>query len=319
MIIKKIKFTDIKKYVIDEEEPYKILKAHSSSSSISVYFNKSQRINVFRKCENMYEYEFEEIVEEENKNAIHGRNKKDYCVFSVITLFLLYILVTLLIIYISLSSYSSYAFLISFFISTIITAILSLIIECRTCMIFINWLTNSFFKSNHSAEHMIHDFILRKHRLPKNIHEFRCARRINKFCNTYEFISQQYLAVITNMFFTAMPSIAIAGFLVYLGLPIIPSSIFCNYLFLVLYIICYKKQIRMKRVNNLLTKLGNYFLQYTVTTTRNVTDESLIMAYIAGSQWFMMTHYEEFDENAYHAFLNSLHVSVHECDKTNQP
>lgn len=319
-MIKRIKFDDIKKYLIDKEEPYKILEAHSSSSSISVYFNNSQRINVFCKCENMYEYEFQEIVEE-NVNTIHGCNKADYCVLSFITIFfILYPITFLLTLYTSLSIYSEYTFLISFFISSIITTIFSLINNCRACIIHINRTTNFSSKSNHSAEHMICDFISHKHRLPKNIHEFRRAKRITKFCSTYNLINQDYLSVITNMFFATMVSIAISGFLIYLGLPIILSSIFCNCLFLLLYIICYKKQIRMKRINKLLTKLGNYFLQYVATTTKNVTDESLIMAYIAGSQWFKLTHYEEFDENAYISFLSSLDiVSVHKCEKVNQP
>lgn len=110
-MIKKIEFTDIKKVSIDKKKPYEILEAHSTSNYISVYFNAYQRITVFRKCEKEYEYELEEIIEEE-KNTTSGYNKNAYFTLSSITLTnLLYPITLLLIFCFSFFSYSEDIFI----------------------------------------------------------------------------------------------------------------------------------------------------------------------------------------------------------------
>lgn len=319
-MIKRIKFDDIKEYFTFEEEPYLIPLAKSSEKAIYVYFNNLQRIKVFHKCENIYEYTFEEVeINDEKKNEnLHNRKyKTDSYFFSPFILSFLFPITILLMSFFTSSEYSKYAFLIAFFMSNIITTISLLLLEFYVCYKII-YIESSAFKSNHSAEHMICDFIYRKHRLPENIYEFRKANRISKYCSTIEACNMPLITAITNSFFTVIISIIIAGLLIYFGISITVSSVICICLFVTIYIIRNKKEMQIRFINKLLLLFESSFLQYIRTTSKNVTDESLIMAYLAGCQWFKLTHFEEFDENAYNRFLDSLHVSVHECDEINQ-
>ena len=64
-MIKQITFDDIKFYLHYDKNPYEIISAGSTSNYISVYINKTQRITVFPKGDNVYEYEFQEEINED--------------------------------------------------------------------------------------------------------------------------------------------------------------------------------------------------------------------------------------------------------------
>lgn len=317
-MFKKITWNDIEFYSYGKN-PYEILQAESSSNYISLYINKTQRITVFQKGNHIYEYEFEEEIDE-NKNE----NEKIECntkaqkfkklTKTIIDYFLNFILILLLtpilfklLVYTSLSKEMNITF--SLFLAIILTCIYNLMIEFILCCIIAKNNSTSKTKSNHSAEHMIINFISKNYRLPNNIEELRHASRFDQCCGSYRYLHQDFLTHIATTFVISM----LMMILIILDLPII----FNTFIWLIFGFI---KDKLCKPIIQFLTTIGSYIIQYKASTTKNVSDESLIAAYIAANIWFIITHDNEYDENIYYTFLQPFDViDIHKCDTKNQP
>lgn len=311
-MIKQITFDDIKFYLRYNKNPYEILGAGSTSNYISVYINKTQRITVFPKGDNVYEYEFQEKINEDeetvwNTNTESFKNDLVYylffCSFSIPSAIYVFILLS----YTSISS--KLAFIISCLLVIILSCIIFLAVEFKVSCMIADKHFNFEVKSNHSAEHMVINFIKKNHQIPKSLEELRFASRFEKNCSSRQYISQNMLSRIANFFVISVLFII----LIYLNLPIIFK------IFIFLLFVFIKEKICRPIIKSLST-LGSYIIQYKVSTTKNVSDESLITAFIAASIWFHITHYNEYDENTCYTFLKSANVTdVHECDTNDQP
>ena len=317
MITKKITFDDIKHYTYGEN-PYEILNAGSTSNYISLYINKTQRITVFQKGNNIYEYEFqEEIHENKNEDEKTKCNANaqwlkhftkvviDYFLDFIFTLSLATLVFKLLV-------YTR----ISLELVAIISFLISILLICTYYFALAFTIPRVIIKkdfdfktvSNHSAEHMVINFIKKNHRIPNNLSELRLASRFEKYCTSYQYLSQDSLTHIASYFVTYV----LFFLLIILDLPII----FSIFIFLIFGFI--KDKICRPIIKSLST-LGSYIIQYKVSTTKNVSDESLITAYIAANMWFSITHYNEYDGNTCYTFLKSVNVTdVHECDVNDQ-
>ena len=298
------------------KNPYRILRAKSSSNYISLYINETQLVTVFQKGNHIYEYELQEEINEKknedekiecNTNAQKLKKLTKAMIDYFLDFILILFLASILFVYTSISSELS--IIISFFLATILICAYNLIIEFVFSCIKAEKELPFKTKSNHSAEHMIINFISKNYRLPNNIEELRHASRFDRYCGSYRYLLQDSLMHIATTFVI----FGLIIILLILDLPIIFNIFICYIFFFIKDKIC-------KPIIKFLTILGSYMIQYMASTAKNVSDESLITAYIAANIWFLVTHDNEYDENAYYTFLKSVNViDVHECDTNNQP
>lgn len=309
MITKKITFDDIKSYLYSEKNPYMISHAASTSNYISIYINKTQRITVFQKGNNIYEYEFQEEVlenKDEDEKIKCNTNAQwlkhftkvviNYFLDFIFTLFLATLVFKLLIYApISLELVAIISFLISILLICAYYLALEFIIPCKIIKKDFDFKT----ASNHSAEHMVINFIQKNYQLPSNLSELRLASRFDRYCSSYRYLHQDSLAHIASYFVTYV----LCLLLIFMDFPIL----FNIFIFLIFGFI---KDKICSPIIECLSTLGSYIIQYKVSTTKNVSDESLITAYIAANMWFHITHYNEYDENNYRTFFKSANITV---------
>ena len=313
---KKIHDFNIKTATINDKNPFEIVHAKSTSDSISVFFNESQYVTVRHITGTCYEFEFsEDITEDYNEKDIKKKNMKDkeeikifshtMCTFS----FSLYHFATMFFYTIfGILHVKQYILSISILLACLISIITMLSIEILV--------TNSLMSvgaktlSNPAAEHKIVNFIKKHHKLPTSLKDFEYSSRVSRYCGTYKYVNTDYI----NFSSSLLVSYLIGNFIIFLIESFKDSITPFSFVLLVLileYIVCYKLcyKLRFKTVYKALMILVSIIIQLTNTTTRKVSKESLVSAYIAGSIWMSIVHPNNFNLDNYRNLLNSVGVS----------
>lgn len=174
----------------------------------------------------------------------------------------------------------SHSFLLSALISFYFPIVFWLLCFC-ICEYF---LYSNSFKSNHSAEHMIVEFINEHQRLPISLEEFKKTSRLAKDCGSFDSLKE--LAHFYPSYFIGCLLLYIIFLLFYnIGLTekIITSLILC--FIIIIFVIFYRKK----------AYLINYFMQLFNTTTQ-VTDDSLYLAYLVAWLWLKEVYPEYSNE-----------------------
>ena len=320
---KKINNLNIKTATINDKNPFEIIHAESTSDSISVFFNESQCVTVRHITGTCYEFEFlEDITEDYNEKDIKKKNMKDQEEikrFSHTMLsfsFSLYWFVTMFFYTIfKIFNVKQYILSISTSLACLIWIIAMLSVEILVRNSFISLDAKTL--SNHAAEHKIVNFIKKHHKLPDSLKEFEYSSRVSRYCGTCKYIDTDYI----NFSSSILVFYIIDNFIVFLVESFKDSITLFSFILLVFilkyleYIVCYKLcyKLRFKIVYKTLMILVSIIIQLTNTTTRKVSKESLVSAYIAGSIWMSIVHPDNFNLDKYHNLLNSIGVSnVHE-------
>ena len=310
-MIKQITTRDIKESYMSYNQ-YEIIHAESDAKNIYVYFNDFQRIIVHCTSKNVYEAKIQQIMD---KNKIKQVNKKT---LSLNELFLTFIFLAVLFYYF-LTPFHLYGFL-TFnhlcILAVLLSSILMILLEFRSTYKYLKKFKSFNERSNHSAEHMICNFIAKHHRLPENLTELKHSSRLDESCNTSKYLDHDTINFAINTFIIFIFSFGLGNILMQKNLPLFYIWGICIVLFIIISSICYYANISISPICSILTLLFNYLLQFFVTTTRKVTDRSLITAYIAGSIWFRVIFPKEFSIDSYQAFLKKYDITVK--DKTEQ-
>ena len=165
-------------------------------------------------------------------------------------------------------------------------------------------------KSNHAAEHMIINFLKRYHRLPRNMRELRRASQVDVYCDTKD--SVLVCPVHTVIAFLI---VSVANLIVSLLLTISHSSnsfilCSCTIFLFIAYIICVKEKIGYKTFGDFFFTIISCIVQYRTMPKKNVTKESLLMAYITAANWFFVVFPKEFDLKAYNNFFKNEKIRI---------
>lgn len=317
---KKIHDLNIKTVTINDKNPFEIIHAESTSDSISVFFNESQYVTVRHITDTCYEFEFlEDITEDYNEKDIKKKNMKDkeeikrFSRTMLIFSFSLYYFATMFF-YTVFEIFHVKQYILS--ISILLACLISIIAILSVEILVTNSLISLDAKtlSNHAAEHKIVNFIKKHHKLPASLKDFEYSSRVSRYCGTYKYITTDYINFSSSM----LVFYIIGNFIVFLIESLKDSFTHFSFILLVFileYIVCYKLcyKLRFKTVYKTLMILVSIIIQLTNTTTRKVSKESLVSAYIAGSIWMSIVHPDNFNLDNYRNLLNSIGVSdVHE-------
>lgn len=308
-MIKKISFDDIK-IKLSYRNPYEIMRAMCDNKSIALYFNDTQRVSVIQKSAQDYIYLYEEITADSNKNAskrktIKKQNankalkseKLNKIFYDCLPLFLSFALTSIFYYLLHIK------YVLSFSVSCIIAIIIMMIITIHKSVLNQNE-TSSALKSNHGAEHMIVNFVKKKHRLPYNLEELKQSSQIDIFCGTADTIPVSLLNVIVT--FTILSTLFII-FLLILGC--FKMSFQCNVFFLILYVYV-KEKLHFRTIQNFFCTILSCIDQYVTIPKGNISKESLLMAYIAAANWMYIVFPKEFNLIAYKNFLKKEKIRI---------
>lgn len=318
-MFKKISLNNIK--IMTRKNPYEVAQAVSNENGMAFYFNPTQRICVIQESVNCYRYCFQETITDsakKNNTNIKGKNttkstskeikvkksKENFYIFSF--LFVSFLLTFTFCHFV----HTKYAYMLGFLLSCIFTFMISMIIILHKLIVNENARSSATLKSNHAAEHMIIYFLKKHHRLPRNMKELRQASQVDVYCDTKD--SVLVCPVHTVIAFLI---VSVANLIVSLLLTISHSSdsfILCNctIFFFIAYIICVKEKIGYKTFGDFFFTIMSCIIQYRTMPKKNVTKESLIMAYITAANWFLVVFPKEFDLKAYNNFFKNEKIRI---------
>ena len=317
-MFKKISLNDIK--IMTRKNPYEVAQAVSNENGMAFYFNPTQRICVIQESVNCYRYCFQETITDsakKNNTNIKGKNttkntgeevktKKYAFLFLFVSFLLTFVFVSIFYHFV----HTKYAYMLGFSLSCIFTFRIGMVIILHNPIANENARCSAALKSNHAAEHMIINFLKRHHRLPRNMRELRRASQVDVYCDTKD--SVLVCPVHTVIAFLI---VSVANLIVSLLLTISHSSdgfilCSCTIFLFIAYIICVKEKIGYKTFGDFFFTIISCIVQYRTMPKKNVTKESLLMAYIAAANWFFVVFPKEFDLKAYNNFFNNVKIRI---------
>ncbi len=293
-------------------DPKKLLvwQAKSLEHEIRFYFNPEQYVTARDNYDGTFSfwYEFEDVKQDSN-NIINEKNKNMFRIiknnlrkylgfipklfFNDRSLF-----GSLVITFILFSLFQK-----NIFISLVFLNFAIFIVDLL-CEILINnkYLSNSI-KSKHSAEHMVCNFLEKNLRLPRNMSEIKNSSRFHKDCGECIVYSES-----TPYFIQSLLTTIVTSFVVKYCKNTPFAFIFAIYTvigYIVgILIIKYKKLDFIIKTINL--ALG-YILQC-FSTTKNVKDNDIILAYYAAKCWLKIVYPEFYNKDDV--------ISFFECEQS---
>ena len=317
-MFKEISLSDIK--IMTRKNPYEVAQAVSNENGMAFYFNPTQRICVIQESVNCYRYCFQETITDsakKNNTNIKGKNttkntgeevktKKYAFLFLFVSFLLTFVFVGIFYHFV----HTKYAYMLGFSLSCIFTFRIGMVIILHNPIANENARCSAALKSNHAAEHMIINFLKRHHRLPRNMRELRRASQVDVYCDTKD--SVLVCPVHTVIAFLI---VSVANLIVSLLLTISHSSnsfilCSCTIFLFIAYIICVKEKIGYKTFGNFFFIMISCIVQYRTMPKKNVTKESLLMAYITAANWFFVVFPKEFDLKAYNNFFKNEKIRI---------
>ena len=317
-MFKKISLNDIK--IMTRKNPYEVAQAVSNENGMAFYFNPTQRICVIRESSYDYRYRFQETIADSKKNNTNmkGKNtgeevkakKSSENFYAFLFLFVSFLLTFVFVSIFYHFVHTKYAYMLGFSLSCIFTFRIGMVIILHKPIANENARCSAALKSNHAAEHMIINFLKRYHRLPRNIRELRRASQVDVYCGTKD--SVLVCPVHTVIAFLIVSA---ANLLVSFLLTISHSSnsfilCSCTIFLFIAYIICVKEKIGYKTFGDFFFTIISCIVQYRTMPKKNVTKESLLMAYITAANWFLVVFPKEFDLKAYNNFFKNEKIRI---------
>lgn len=309
--------------MISRRNPYEVIQAVSRDNAIGMYFNPTQLVLVTRVCPYLYKYSFQEITAnssvkprinireiEEQHLKTEKSNEKFYAIlFTFFSFYLTLVFSNILHIYtlcFITSSICTFAIMLAF------TVFRTSASETKRC--------SAFLRSNHAAEHMIINFLKKKRRLPCNVDELMKASQIDKYCDTKEKVISSTIDTTITFILVSIVNIFISCILTTFHFSNTLIYVCCSCFFLIAYIICIMKKLYSKKLNSLFSTMISCMAQHIILSKKNISKESLLMAYIAAANWFSITHEDQFDLEAYNRFFAGEKIRVYydECEKPDQ-
>lgn len=318
-MFKEISLSDIK--IMTRKNPYEVAQAVSNENGIAFYFNPTQRICVIRESSYDYRYRFQETITDstkKNNTNMKGKNtgeevkakKSSENFYAFLFLFVSFLLTFVFVSIFYHFVHTKYAYMLGFSLSCIFTFRIGMVIILHNPIANENARCSAALKSNHAAEHMIINFLKRHHRLPRNMRELRRASQVDVYCDTKD--SVLVCPVHTVIAFLI---VSVANLIVSLLLTISHSSnsfilCSCTIFLFIAYIICVKEKIGYKTFGDFFFTIMSCIIQYRTMPKKNVTKESLIMAYITAANWFLVVFPKEFDLKAYNNFFKNEKIRI---------
>ena len=318
-MFKKISLNDIK--IMTRKNPYEVAQAVSNENGMAFYFNPTQRICVIRESSYDYRYRFQETITDstkKNNTNMKGKNtgeevkakKSSENFYAFLFLFVSFLLTFVFVSIFYHFVHTKYAYMLGFSLSCIFTFRIGMVIILHNPIANENARCSAALKSNHAAEHMIINFLKRHHRLPRNMRELRRASQVDVYCDTKD--SVLVCPVHTVIAFLI---VSVANLIVSLLLTISHSSnsfilCSCTIFLFIAYIICVKEKIGYKTFGDFFFTIISCIVQYRTMPKKNVTKESLLMAYIAAANWFFVVFPKEFDLKAYNNFFKNEKIRI---------
>ncbi len=318
-MFKEISLSDIK--IMTRKNPYEVAQAVSNENGIAFYFNPTQRICVIRESSYDYRYRFQETITDstkKNNTNMKGKNtgeevkakKSSENFYAFLFLFVSFLLTFVFVSIFYHFVHTKYAYMLGFSLSCIFTFRIGMVIILHNPIANENARCSAALKSNHAAEHMIINFLKRHHRLPRNMRELRRASQVDVYCDTKD--SVLVCPVHTVIAFLI---VSVANLIVSLLLTISHSSnsfilCSCTIFLFIAYIICVKEKIGYKTFGDFFFTIMSCIIQYRTMPKKNVTKESLIMAYITAANWFFVVFPKEFDLKAYNNFFKNEKIRI---------
>ena len=318
-MFKEISLSDIK--IMTRKNPYEVAQAVSNENGIAFYFNPTQRICVIRESSYDYRYRFQETITDstkKNNTNMKGKNtgeevkakKSSENFYAFLFLFVSFLLTFVFVSIFYHFVHTKYAYMLGFSLSCIFTFRIGMVIILHNPIANENARCSAALKSNHAAEHMIINFLKRHHRLPRNMRELRRASQVDVYCDTKD--SVLVCPVHTVIAFLI---VSVANLIVSLLLTISHSSnsfilCSCTIFLFIAYIICVKEKIGYKTFGNFFFIMISCIVQYRTMPKKNVTKESLLMAYITAANWFFVVFPKEFDLKAYNNFFKNEKIRI---------
>ena len=318
-MFKKISLNDIK--IMTRKNPYEVAQAVSNENGMAFYFNPTQRICVIRESSYDYRYRFQETITDstkKNNTNMKGKNtgeevkakKSSENFYAFLFLFVSFLLTFVFVSIFYHFVHTKYAYMLGFSLSCIFTFRIGMVIILHNPIANENARCSAALKSNHAAEHMIINFLKRHHRLPRNMRELRRASQVDVYCDTKD--SVLVCPVHTVIAFLI---VSVANLIVSLLLTISHSSdgfilCSCTIFLFIAYIIRVKEKIGYKTFGDFFFTIISCIVQYRTMPKKNVTKESLLMAYIAAANWFFVVFPKEFDLKAYNNFFKNEKIRI---------
>ena len=318
-MFKEISLSDIK--IMTRKNPYEVAQAVSNENGIAFYFNPTQRICVIRESSYDYRYRFQETITDstkKNNTNMKGKNtgeevktkKSSENFYAFLFLFVSFLLTFVFVSIFYHFVHTKYAYMLGFSLSCIFTFRIGMVIILHNPIANENARCSAALKSNHAAEHMIINFLKRHHRLPRNMRELRRASQVDVYCDTKD--SVLVCPVHTVIAFLI---VSVANLIVSLLLTISHSSnsfilCSCTIFLFIAYIICVKEKIGYKTFGDFFFTIISCIVQYRTMPKKNVTKESLLMAYITAANWFFVVFPKEFDLKAYNNFFKNEKIRI---------
>ena len=318
-MFKEISLSDIK--IMTRKNPYEVAQAVSNENGMAFYFNPTQRICVIRESSYDYRYRFQETITDstkKNNTNMKGKNtgeevkakKSSENFYAFLFLFVSFLLTFVFVSIFYHFVHTKYAYMLGFSLSCIFTFRIGMVIILHNPIANENARCSAALKSNHAAEHMIINFLKRHHRLPRNMRELRRASQVDVYCDTKD--SVLVCPVHTVIAFLIVSA---ANLLVSFLLTISHSSnsfilCSCTIFLFIAYIICVKEKIGYKTFGDFFFTIMSCIIQYRTMPKKNVTKESLLMAYITAANWFFVVFPKEFDLKAYNNFFKNEKIRI---------
>lgn len=263
-----------KNLIQKSSDPDKLIvyRAESLDNEIRFYFNDKQYVGIWN-CNSTFSF----FYDEENDNY----DKKIPFIVSIFRLLrkILYFIIILGILEYLGHLLPKVIFQVPFFHVIILHVSLFLTFIVYTARTFYN---SSFsLRSKHSAEHMIVNFLQHNNRLPYNIMEFRDYSRFSYNCSTCIYVEDSSITFVQLLIM----------FLIFFIAQFFNLNDLCVvFLMFIFFIIAIYTNV-FKILYKNLSKIVCIFIQC-FNTTRHVTDEDLIFAYLVAQEWMKIVYPE---------------------------
>ena len=263
-----------KNLIQKSSDPDKLIvyRAESLDNEIRFYFNDKQYVGIWN-CNSTFSF----FYDEENDNY----DKKIPFMVSIFRLFrkILYFIIILVLLEFLRSLLPTTIYKSFFFHFVILIASLYLTFIAYTARTF--YAFSFSLRSKHSAEHMIINFLEHNNRLPYNITELRNCSRFSYGCSTCNQVEKY------SKFFVSY----LLMFLILFIIEFFDLNCICIFILILIFLVIATFTNDFKILYKNLSKIVCHFIQY-FNTTRYVTDEDLIFAYLVAQEWMKIVYPE---------------------------